>query len=603
MSDTEMNSDDVRRRAEAVVAQMSKDTASLSPEVRQNMLHELQVHQIELEMQNEELRRTQLELEAARARYFDLYDLAPVGYVTLSEKSFIREANLTLVDLLGLTRKEVMRRPFTRFILPADQDIFYQFRRQLFDLDTPNLCKLRLLCANGDTFWAQLEGKKVQNAAGELLGRIIISDITSQKQTAEALQASHQRLEETIAELRQTQAQLVQQERLAAVGQLAAGIAHDFNNILAVITLYIDMSLHNPTLPPVLKDRLEVINRQTKRAADLVQQILDFGRRAVLETRSLALVLFLQEQVDLWRRTIPESIKIHFQDETTSECVIHADPTRLQQMLTNLVLNARDVMPQGGELCLSLKQLRLENKDTPPLPDMATGDWVEISVSDTGTGIAAATLPHIFEPFFTTKEPGLGSGLGLAQVYGIVKQHQGHLDVQTEASRGTTFTIYLPALTTVLPRATAVTPSTPLQGHGETILIVEDNEALREALASTLATLNYRVLTVANGRQALAVLEPQAGSEPGAEAAVDLVLSDLVMPEMGGAVLFQVLRQRGLTVPVMILSGHPMVAELQALQVQGLAGWLLKPISTKELAAAVARALQRIPQMADTKTP
>jgi CheY-like chemotaxis protein len=158
-------------------------------------------------------------------------------------------------------------------------------------------------------------------------------------------------------------------------------------------------------------------------------------------------------------------------------------------------------------------------------------------------------------------------------------------------------------LTTALPRATAVTPTAPLQGHGETILVVEDNEALREALAGTLAALNYRVLTAANGRQALDILERQAGSEPDGEAAVALVLSDLVMPEMGGAALFQALRQRGLTVPVMILSGYPMVAELQALQAQGLAGWLLKPIGTEELAAAVARALSRIPQLADTKIP
>jgi two-component system, cell cycle sensor histidine kinase and response regulator CckA len=591
MSDTEMNSDDIRRRAEAMAAQMPKDTASLSPETRQNLLHELQVHQIELEMQNEELRRTQVALEVSRARYFDLYDLAPVGYVTLSKKSIIQETNLTLGDLLGLTRKEVVGRQFTRFILPADQDIFHHYRRQLFATGTSQLCTLRLLHANGKPFWAQLEGSKVKNAPGESSARIIISDITTKKQAEEALQASHDRLEETIAELQLAQAQLVQHERLAAVGQLAAGIAHDFNNILAVITLYVELSLHNPNLPPALQDRLEVVNRQTKRAAHLVQQILDFSRRAVLQTRSLALVLFLQEQVELWRRTIPESIKIYLQDETTRECVIHADPTRLQQLFTNLVLNARDAMPQGGELYLSLKQFRLENEDTAPLPDMVAGDWVELSVSDTGTGIPAATLSHIFEPFFTTKEPGLGSGLGLAQVYGIVKQHLGHIAVQTEEGRGTTFTIYLPALVTALPRATAVTPPAPLQGHGETILIVEDNEVLREALASTLAMLNYRVLTAADGRQALAILEGQAGSEPEAEPAVALVLCDLVMPEMGGAALFQALRQRDLTVPFMILTGHPMVSELQALQAQGLAGWLLKPIGAEELAAAVARAL------------
>ncbi len=590
MSKTEMNSDDIRRHAEAVAARMSKDTASLSPEVRRNLLHELQVHQIELEMQNEELRRTQLELEASRARYFDLYDLAPVGYVTLSEKGIIREANLTLVDLLGVTRKEVMKRPFTHFILPADQDIFYQHRRQLFGTDTPQLCKLRLLRANGDTFWAQLEAKKVQNAAGEPSGRIIISDITSQKQAEAALQASHQRLEETIAELRQTQAQLVQQERLAAVGQLAAGIAHDFNNILAVITLYIDMSLYNPNLPPLLKERLEIVNQQSKRAAHLVQQILDFGRRAVLQTRSLALALFLQEQVALWRRTIPESIKVYFQNETSGECVIHADPTRLQQLFTNLVLNARDVMPQGGELRLGLKQLRLENNDTPPLPNMAAGDWVEISVSDTGTGIPAATLPRIFEPFFTTKEPGQGSGLGLAQVYGIVKQHRGHIGVQTKAGQGTTFTIYLPALTAALPGITAVVPSIPLQGHGETILVVEDNDVLREGLADTLKMLNYQVLTAANGHEALALLEQDAANGM-LEQSIALVLSDLVMPDMGGQVLLQKMRQRGLTMPFLILSGHPRDAEQQSRQMETVAGWLLKPIEAEELATALARAL------------
>ena len=601
MSDAKTSPDGaVRQRAEAIVAQISESMTDLSPEAGQRLLHELRVHQIELEIQNEELRRIQVELEASRARYFDLYDLAPVGYVTLSEQGIILKANLTLANLLGLTRKEVVRRPLTQFILPADQDIFYQHRRQLFASDGPQVCELRLLRANGDSFWAQLEAIKPQNADGTPTGRVIISDISTRKQAEEELKQSHQRLEEAIEELRQAQAQLVQQERLAAVGQLAAGIAHDFNNILAVITLYIDLSLHNPSLPPAIQDRLEVVSRQTNRAAHLVQQILDFGRSAVLQARPLDMLLFLQEQVELWHRTIPESIKIRFNDEAT-DCTIHADPTRLQQLFTNLVLNARDAMPDGGELRLNLEQFQLENDDTAPLPDMAAGDWLRITVSDTGTGIPAAALPHIFEPFFTAKEPGMGSGLGLAQVYGIVKQHNGHIDVQTEVGRGTTFTIYLPTLATVLPRATAVVTSPVLpQGHGETILIVEDNEALREALASTLDMLNYQVLTAADGREALAILgqqtedlavSPEAGGEavPGQDIA--MVLSDLVMPEMGGKALFQAMRQRGLTMPVVILSGHPMRAELKELQTQGLVGWLLKPVGTEELATAVAAAL------------
>jgi PAS domain S-box-containing protein len=600
MSDTPLNSDDIRRRAEAIVAKISKNPTTLPLEAGQQTLHDLHVHQIELEMQNEELRRIQVELEASRARYFDLYDLAPVGYVTLSEEGIIREANLTLVDLLGLVRKEVVQRPLTHFIFPADQDIFYQHRRQLFATGAPQVCELRLLRANDDPFWAQLEAIKVQHADGEPTCRVILSNISTRKQAEEALRQSHHRLEEALDELHQTQAQLVQQERLAAIGHLAAGIAHDFNNILAIITLYIDLSLHNPSLPPAIRDRLEVVSRQTNRAAHLVQQILDFSRRAVLQTRSLDLVSFLQEQIELWRRTIPESIKIHFSDEAIN-CIIKADPTRLQQIFTNLVLNARDAMPDGGDLRFSLKPLWLDSHDAPPLPDMSVGDWVKITVSDTGTGIPPAALAHIFEPFFTTKEPGQGSGLGLAQVYGIVKQYQGHIDVQSREGGGTTFTIYLPALIITLPKATAVlTRSAPTQGHGEIILVVEDNENLREALARTLELLNYQVLTAVDGREALAILEQppenlSTGSEPGGDTApgpdIALVLSDLVMPEMGGKELLQELRQRGRTVPFMILSGHPLEADLQTLQTQGLAGWLLKPTGIEELAAAVALAL------------
>ncbi len=592
MNETEMNSAELlRQRAEEIVAQIPEDLADLSPEAGQQLLHELRVHQIELEMQNEELRRTQLELEAARSRYFDLYDLAPVGYITLSKQGIILEANLTLVDLLGVTRKQVVKRPLTRFILPPDQDIFYHHHRQLFATGAPQICELRLLRASGDSFWAQLEAAiEPQNDGHAPTAGIIISDIGTRKQAALALHKSHERLEEAIDELREAQAQLVQQERLAAIGQLAAGIAHDFNNILAVITLFVDLSLCMPDLPPKLHERLETIGQQARRAADLVQQILDFGRRAVLQTRSLNLATFLQEQVDLWQHTIPESIQIHFAAETANY-LVKADPTRLQQLFTNLVLNARDAMPDGGDLHLGVAQLHLDHRDTAPLSDMAAGDWARITISDSGTGIPATTLPHIYEPFFTTKGPGRGSGLGLAQVYGIVKQHNGHIDVQSAEDQGTTFTIYLPALDATPLVKTAVAPSAVQHGQGETILVVEDSDVLREALASTLVLLNYQVVTAADAREALAILEQDGESEmPGQNIA--LVLSDLVMPNMGGKALLQALRKRGLTVPFMILSGHPLEADLlQTLQTQGVAGWLLKPINIEELAAAVARAL------------
>ncbi|MBN2394174.1 MAG: PAS domain-containing protein [Anaerolineae bacterium] len=385
---------------------------------------------------------------------------------------------------------------------------------------------------------------------------------------------------------REIQAQLQQQERLAAVGQLAAGISHDFNNLMAVIVLYAQMALRTPEFSVKTRERLEIIAQQARRATDLTQQILDFSRRAVLEPRPLDLIPFLKEIVKLLERTVLESIKLDLR-YGMDEYIVNADSGRLQQVILNLAVNARDAMPQGGELRITLSQTGQKDKiKCVTCGQVLGGEWVSITVTDNGSGIPSTVLPHIFEPFYTTKEPGKGSGLGLAQVYGIVKQHGGHVDVVTKAGEGTTFTLYLPALQERQPERSTVENQTLVRGYGETILIVEDDAVLREALVAGVELLNYRVLEAANGIQALGVLKQHHGE-------VALVLSDLVMPEMGGQALFQAIRQRGLSLPVVILTGHPMENELQSLQAQGLAGWLPKPPEIEQLARSLARALGR----------
>jgi nitrogen-specific signal transduction histidine kinase len=384
--------------------------------------------------------------------------------------------------------------------------------------------------------------------------------------------------------------QLHQQERLAAVGQLAGGIAHDFRNFLTTIILYAGMPLGKPRLSSETRHALEVIAGEAQQASDLVQQILDFSGRSPMETQPVDLVAFIEEAVDILRKTIPESISVNLAIEP-AESVVEADPTRIQQMLMNLALNARDAMTssrssalsQGGELRVALSKVLVSPNDSPPVPSMSPGEWVRLTVSDTGTGMSEKVKERIFEPFFTTKERGEGTGLGLAQVYGIIQQHHGHVDVETELGVGTAFHVYLPIheveRSEESEEEVAVSPP---EGSGEMVLLVEDQENLREAGRGMLISLGYRVLTAANGREALQLLN-------GVE--VDLVVTDVVMPEMGGKALAHELAQRAPELPILAVTGYSLKEETTNLRKQGFFDVLQKPFDARSLALAVRDAL------------
>ncbi len=475
----------------------------------------------------------------------------PAGVLLLDAEGRVLQANPTAQgDLAALARANVGdvltrlgNRPLAALLAPPPKGLWHEVR------------------AGGRIFEAI--ARPVENGPQPEHWVLVINDVTRE---------------------REIRAQFQQQERLAAVGQLAAGIAHDFNNIMAAITLYAQMAARSESLPQRDRERMAVIDQQARHATRLIQQILDFSRRATLERQPLDLLPLLKEQVKLLKRTLPEHIGIELeygQDEHT----VNADPTRLQQMLTNLAVNARDAMLDGGTLRIGLQRVAVEDGQAPHLPEIEAGDWIRLTVSDTGTGIPADVVPHIFEPFFTTKGPGEGSGLGLAQVHGIVGQHGGRVDVASQVGEGTTFAIYLPALAVRPAESPPPDVAAAPRGRGEMVLVVEDEDAVRTALVASLEQLNYRTLEAANGEEALAVLERQGER-------VALVLSDVVMPGMGGMALFRTLRERGCRTPVILLTGHPIKKDLDELWAQGLSAWLTKPPHIEHLAQAVADALR-----------
>ena len=369
------------------------------------------------------------------------------------------------------------------------------------------------------------------------------------------------------------------QERLSAVGQLAAGIAHDFNNLLTGIIGYAQLLAMRTDVSELAKRDIRRIEEEGQHAARLIRQILDFSRKSITQPQSLDLVSFLKESIRFLRRTIPENVRISL-DVEPDRYFVRADPAQIQDTLTNLSVNARDAMPGGGDLRFRLSRFHLREGDTPPVLDMPPGEWIVVSVSDTGTGIMSEDRPRVFEPFFTTKKPGQGTGLGLAQVYGIVMQHEGFIDLESRPGQGTTFKIYLPPLVDMEDKAGEKGSRQLARGRGETILVVEDEPTVLEMIASMLDELGYHALTARSGKEALAVYSQRRDE-------ISLVLTDIVMPEMDGVEVFRALKRAYPGVKVAAMTGYPLEDEGEDLLSEGFVAWMQKPMDLDALTQIV----------------
>ena len=518
-------------------------------------------------------RQAQTSLREERKRLRILFEEAPVGVTETDLEGHWIRVNRRFCEIVGYSREELREMRFQDITHPDDRQEDDARAQQVLAGKAPNFSlEKRYLCKDGEVIWVSMRVALIRDAAGRPDYFIsVIRDITERKEM---------------------EARLRQQERLAAVGQLAAGIAHDFRNLLSTIILNAQLLGGTRGVPAMGLKRIETIIDESYKATDLVQQILDFSGRAMLKRQSLDLETLTRETTEMLDRTLPETIRLEL-EVGPGPHVIEADPARIQSALTNLALNARDAMPEGGVLGITLSKIQVGRGEMPPVAEMGPGDWVGLTVSDTGIGMTEEVQSHLFEPFFTTKGVGEGTGLGLAQVFGIVRQHRGFIDVETAPGEGSAFHLYFPASAdgTEGEATSSEAPQVRPTGRGETILLVEDEGKLRSAGRSMLESLGYRVETASNGREALAFCQSPRWSKPTSQR-IALVVTDLVMPEMGGEALLREVHHFRPDLPFIAITGYALGSDdLLDLQDAGFTEVIAKPIDVDTWARAIRRAL------------
>jgi PAS domain S-box-containing protein len=382
-----------------------------------------------------------------------------------------------------------------------------------------------------------------------------------------------------ISEFKRLEEQLRQAQKMEAVGRLAGGVAHDFNNLLTVINGCSEMILSDLTASHPNRGLVTEIRKAGERAANLTRQLLAFSRKQVLQPRVVSLSSLLADLDKLLRPMIGEDVELTLVADPRLG-LAKVDPGQFEHAIVNLAVNARDAMPQGGRLTIETRNAELDEAYAERHPEVRPGRYVRVSVIDSGHGMDAATKSRIFDPFFTTKEPGRGTGLGLAMVYGFVKQSEGHIEVYSEPGSGTTFNVYLPRAEGKVPAERAAAEHTNVAEGDETVLLVEDEDAVRSLARRVLRSCGYTVLEAHNGDQALLVAQ-------GHQARIHLLLTDLVMPRMSGRELADLLLEARPEVRVLFMSGYTDEAVLRHGVQEANVAFLQKPFSPATLARKV----------------
>ena len=386
-----------------------------------------------------------------------------------------------------------------------------------------------------------------------------------------------------VTDEKKLQSELQQSQKMEAIGRLAGGVAHDFNNLLMVISGYGELALEALPAENELRPKVAEIVSASRRAADLTRQLLAFGRKQMQSLRLLDLNTVLAEILRMLPRLIGEDIRFEFVPGKGLKPV-KADPVQIEQIVINLAVNARDAMPKGGELRVETRNVQLDQSYREKHAIVPAGKYVLLQVSDTGIGIAAEHLPHIFEPFYTTKDEGKGTGLGLATVYGIVKQNGGFIWVYSEPNFGTTFKVYLPLAESGVLQASAPSKHENIPRGSETVLLVEDEAAVRRCVREYLTAQGYTVLEAVNGEEALKVSRAYCGP-------IQIMLTDVVMPQMSGPKVAEQLAAERPQMKILFASGYAESTVLRHGKIDVTAQFIEKPFSLSALASKIHDAL------------
>lgn len=563
----------IRLRGQAEELMTKKDVFRVPSAIEDpvKLIHELQTFQVELELQNNELHRSQQELMQSKIRYTELYDFAPVGYITLNDKGLILNANLTLADMLSTERSLLVNQLLSKHIFSEDQDIYYQHRKHLAHTNTRQICELRMKKADGTLFDVQMESTVIPSQTAKPAEyRIVISDISARKQLEK--------------EREDFQTRIHQVHRMESISTITSGIAHDFNNILFIIMGNVDLAGQDiPEWNPA-QSRLEAIRKASLRAAGIVKTLLSFTRKTDGEQKPVNPVFVIKNALSFLRASIPATLEIHtvFPDEEMS---ILSDPIQIGQVLINLCTNAFQAMEEtGGILEIKVDTEFLTEVSAKGYPGLAVGEYVKITVSDNGPGIDPEIIGRIFDPYFTTRGLASSSGMGLAVVHTIVKHHKGAITVKSKPGKGVAFTLFFPR-SDEKPVMEIIPPDEFLTGR-EAILFIDDEKSITEMAREALTQLGYRVEALSSPEDALALFKLNPGY-------FDVVITDMTMPKMTGITLAEKLFKIRPDIPIIICTGHSALIDEEKAGQLGFAAYLAKPVTMPKIASTIRKVINQ----------